>query len=145
MKELSQGYDFREGMYEAARPMAADYPIFGTGPGTFGTVFQLYRFSNQTYWPEQLHNDWMETRITFGWIGMGLILAALACALLRVFAPGGIRGGRRFLVLSWLALIGCMIQARFDFPFQIHSILFLFLLVCTILFTMGRRPTASGQ
>src|ERR1035441_10297217 len=44
MAHLSEGFDIREGMYEAARPMAADYPLFGTGPGTFETVFgQLYR------------------------------------------------------------------------------------------------------
>src|SRR5262249_38928741 len=52
-------------MYARARPMAADYPLFGTGPGSFVTVFQLYRRSYETYWPAQLHNDWLETRITF--------------------------------------------------------------------------------
>ena len=55
------------------KPMAADYPLFGTGPGTFGTVFQLYLISSATYWPEQLHNDWLETRITFGWLGIGAV------------------------------------------------------------------------
>ena len=65
-------------MYDLARPMAADYPLFGTGPGTFETVFQLYRPRPETYWPAQLHNDWLETRITFGWLGSGLIALAFA-------------------------------------------------------------------
>ena len=81
--------------------------------------------SSSTYWPEQLHNDWLETRITFGWLGTALLLAALACMFLRWFVPGGIRGGRRFVVLIWLSLAGCLIEALYDFPFQIHSILFL--------------------
>jgi len=145
MEQIGEGFQYREEMYAAARPMAADYPVFGTGPGTFGTVFQLYRFSNATYWPEQLHNDWLETRITFGAFGLALVLAALACVALRWFAPGGLRGGRRFVILAWLGLVGCLIHARFDFPFQIHSIVFLFLLICALLFSMGRRARGSHR
>jgi len=143
LEQIGAGFQNREEMYDAARPMAADYPLFGTGPGTFATVFQLYRISNATYWPTQLHNDWLETRITFGWIGLALLLAALACVVLRWFAPGGIRGGRRFVILAWLALAGCLVHARFDFPFQIHSIVFLFLVICAVLFSLGRRPGSS--
>ena len=137
MEQLGEGFENREAMYEAARPMTADYPWFGTGPGTFGTVFQFYRFSNATYWPEQLHNDWLETRITFGWIGMTFVLAALGCIFLRGFMAGHSRSGRHFIFLGRLALIGCLIQAVFDFPFQIHSILLLFLILCAILFSAG--------
>jgi O-antigen ligase len=145
MEQIGEGYNYREAMYDAAKPMAADYPIYGTGPGTFATVFQLYLVSPSTYWPEQLHNDWLETRITFGWAGTALLLAALACVALRWFVPGGIRGGRRFVVLIWLALAGCLLEARFDFPFQIHSILFLFLVFCAVLFSMSRRPGSSRR
>jgi putative inorganic carbon (HCO3(-)) transporter len=145
MEEIVPGFQNREEMYHAAMPMAADYPLFGTGPGTFGTVFQLYLISPETYWPEQLHNDWLETRITFGWAGMALLLAALACVVSRWFVPGGVRGSRRFVVLIWLALAGCLIEAIFDFPFQIHSTLFLFLALCAMLFNMGRRSGASRR
>ena len=143
MEQIGAGLQNREEMYDAARPMAADYPLFGTGPGTFGTVFQLYMISTSTYWPAQLHNDWLETRITFGWLGFAMLLAALACVGLRWFVPGGIRGGRRFVVLIWLSLAGCLIEARYDFPFQIHSILFLFLVFCAVLFSMSRRSGSS--
>ncbi len=145
MEQIQAGYQKRVEMYDAARPMAKDYPLFGTGPGTFATVFQLYRFSNSTYWPEQLHNDWLETQITFGWLGLLLLLAALACVALRWFAPGGIREGRRFVILAWLGLAGCLVHALFDFPFQIHSILFLFLMICAILFSPSRKSSVSRR
>ena len=145
MDQLGEGYEDREAMFAAAAPMAKDFPVFGTGPGTFGTVFQLYRFSNLVYWPEQLHNDWLETRVTFGWFGFLLLLAALACVWLRWFVPGGIHGSRRFVVLSWLALIGGLVFARFDFPFQIHSTLFLFLVICAILFGLSRNASGSRR
>jgi O-antigen ligase len=133
-------------MYEAARPMAADYPLFGTGPGTFETVFgQLYRKQLDTYWPAQLHNDWLETRITLGCLGSGLIALAFVAVMLRWFAPGGIHGGRRFLILIWLGLAGCLVHARYDFPFQVHSIVFLFLVLCAILFVLTRRPAREAE
>ena len=139
LEQLSEGFEIRQRMCDLARPMAEDYPWFGTGPGTFETVFQLYRITTDTYWPAQLHNDWLETRITFGWIGSGLIAAALMLVLLRWFVRGGIHGGRRFVILMWLALAGGLAHARYDFPFQIHSIVFLFLVLCAVLFNLTRR------
>jgi len=139
MAQLSENFEGREQMYDSARPMAADYPVFGTGPGTFESVFQLYRISTDTYWPAQLHNDWLETRITFGWVGSALIGLAFLAVILRWFASGGINGGRCFICLIWLALAGCLAHARFDFPFQIYSIVLLFLVLCAMLFTLSKR------
>jgi len=136
--QLAKDHAAREAMYAQARQMAADSPVFGTGPGTFAAVFSLYRISTDTYWPAQAHNDWLETRITFGWVGSALISLALATVLLRWFLPGGFHGGRRFVVLTWLALAGCLVHARYDFPFQIYSILFLFLVLCAILSVLTR-------
>jgi len=133
----------RERTYAVARPMAKDYPVFGTGPGTFNVLFQLYRPSLEEYWPGQLHNDWLETRITFGRVGSAMIGLAFLIVVARWLAPGGIHGHWRFGVLLWLGLAGCLAHARFDFPFQIYSILFLFLTLCAILFNLSRRPPAG--
>jgi O-antigen ligase len=130
-------------MYANAAPMARDYPVFGTGPGTFESVFQLYRTSSNTYWPAQLHNDWLETRITFGWAGSVLLIGALALVVARWFFPGGIGAGRRFTFLLWAALGGCLIHARWDFPFQVYSVLLLFLFLCAVLFSLSRRPAKA--
>ncbi len=138
--QIQEGFVGREDLYVAARPMARDYPLFGTGPGTFESVFQFYRSSPDTYWPAQLHNDWLETRICFGVLGSFLIAAAFIIVLLRWFAQGGLHGGRRFMILMWLALGGCLVHARFDFPFQIYSILFLYLVLCAIVFNLSRKP-----
>jgi hypothetical protein len=55
------------------------------------------------------------------------------------------RGSRRLVVLAWLGLGGCLVHALFDFPFQIHSMLFLFLVICAILFCLGRSSGASRR
>lgn len=136
--ELTEGWMTRELMYKTARLIAADHPVFGTGPGTFEHIFQIYRQSTDEYWPAQLHNDWLELLLTFGWVGFGLILAALGMVLAHGLLRGGIASSRRFIWLGWLALAGCLLQARWDFPFRVYSVVFLFLLLCAVLTTVGR-------
>jgi O-antigen ligase len=139
MKSFDSGLGDRERIYALAWPMAREHPVFGTGPGTFNVLFQFYRGSTDTYWPAQLHNDWLETLITFGWAGSVLIVLAFLLVFARRFLPGGIQCGWRFTLLMWLGMGSCFIHARFDFPFQIYSILFLFLVLCAILFNLSRR------
>ena len=140
MSQLEEGFQGREQIYEIARGIGAQYPVFGIGPGAYESVSELYRPPTDDFWPAQVHNDWLELRVTFGWVGAALIYTALAVVLLRWFTGGGIHGGRRFVFLTWLALAGCLAHARFDFPFQVHSILFLFLTLCAILFSLSREP-----
>ena len=140
MKTLENDLGSREETYNTARKIAADYPWFGTGPGTFDPVFQLYRSSPDEYWPGQLHNDWLETLITFGRIGFAMIFCALLLVVGRWFIPGG--GASTHWALPafiWLSLGGCLLHGRFDFPFQVYSVLFVFLVNCAVLSTICRR------
>ncbi len=133
MAEFREGYEYRERMFQNAHPMAEDYPIYGIGPGAFVYVFQLYRVATSTYWPPELHHDWRETRFSFGWIGSGMIALALALVWARWFLPGGLPGCGPFTMMVWLAMGGCLVHARFDFPFQVYSVVFLFLTWCAML------------
>lgn len=137
--EFEAGLAIRNNMCNMARPMADDCPLFGTGPGTFGPLFQLYRPDAEEYWPAQLHNDWLETRITFGVLGSALIALALFIALSHWFVARGIHGSWHLMLLFWGALAGCLFYARYDFPFQIYSILFLFLVLSAALSTLSHE------
>ena len=131
----------RRETYKLAARMTADYPWFGVGPGAFGSVFQFYRDSPADYWPGQLHNDWLEYLITFGRVGFALLLAATGCVAGRWFTPGGLRAPWTFAACFWIALGGCVLHARFDFPLQIYSIQFVFVLLGAALFSLSReRP-----
>jgi len=141
MGEFGEGLRGRAEMNAKVAQIQKDYPLCGTGPGTFQQVYMLYRLSPDEYAPGQLHNDWLETRITFGWVGSSLIALAFITVMSRWFARGGLHGGRRFMILMWLALGGALVHARFDFPFQIYSILFLFLVLCAVAFNLSRRPS----
>jgi hypothetical protein len=43
------------------------------------------------------------------------------------------------MVLIWLSLAGCLVEARWDFPFQIYSIVFLVLALCAIAANLTRK------
>lgn len=143
MEMIQEGYQEREGLYIAGRYMARDNALFGTGPGTFSTMYQLYRPSETDVWLGQMHNDWLETLITFGRAGATPIFLTLLLVLSRWFCGGGIYGNKYFVMLLWVSLGGCLIHACFDFPFQIHSVLALFLVLCAVLSCLSRRSAAS--
>ena len=125
----------REQLYAPARFMARDFPVFGTGPGAFEHIYGLYRPGPRSEWPAQLHNDWLETRITFGFAGTALFLLALVCVF-----QGWIRSGpwlRQPVVLSlWCSVAGCLVLARWDFPLQIYSIASLLVFWLAVLFSL---------
>jgi len=143
--EFEAGLEGRNSIYDMARPMAADCPLFGTGPGTFEPLFQLYRPDPEEYWPAQLHNDWLETLITFGWLGTALILMALCVVLFHWFVARGIHAKPSLAALFWAALGGCLFYARYDFPFQVYSVLFLFLLLCAALFSLSHLGSQTRR
>jgi len=144
MELIREGFAEREGLYIAGRHMALDNAVFGAGPGTFGSMYQLYRPRQTDEWLAFMHNDWLETVITFGWVGAIPIFLTLLLVLARWFIRGGLPGDKYFVMLLWVALGGCMAHGCFDFPFQIHSVLALFLVLCAVLSCLSRRPAASG-
>ena len=119
--------------------MAADYPLWGLGPGTFASLYQMYR-TEPEFWAAQAHDDWLETRVTFGWAGFALIFAALVVLLSRWAVGDGLAVSGVFAGLLGVAFAGCLAHAKFDFPFQVYSVLHLFLLLGAIAFAMTRKP-----
>jgi len=131
--------------YRNARQMLRDHPFLGTGPGTFGPLYNLYRGNTQETWHWYLHNDWMEVLVTFGGVGGALLLAALLAAVLQPFVGGGIVWSQAQMLCVWLALVGCLAHAVVDFPLQIYSVLHLFLVLCCLCTVAGyRKRKACG-
>ncbi len=136
--DLADRMSGRNEYYENAVQMLADYPVWGSGAGTFSSVYQLYMKPGQD-WAAYLHNDWMETRITLGLVGLGLVIAGLVLLVARSAFGRGLSTPRVVVVLVWIALGGCLIHARFDYPFQVYSVLFLFVLLGAVLTVLTAR------
>ncbi len=129
----------RTEIYENAVPIARDFPVFGTGPGTFGPIYQLYRKDAAQVWHAYLHDDWLEARLTFGWVGFSMILLMLGLVAAHWFLGRGISCGWEFPSMMAVAMGGVLLHAKFDFPFQIYSIVLVFLLFCAIVFSLSRK------
>ncbi len=135
----------RLAVYKDAAAMARDYPILGSGAGSYASLYYLYRSDPNGEWAAYLHNDWLEYRITLGWLGFSLLLGLLAGSLLNRFIGCGPHLPTLLATLIWVAMAGCLLHARFDFPFRVHSTATLFLLYCSVLAsTTGGRRRADG-
>lgn len=122
----------RNVLYEVGHKMAADYPLFGTGAETFVSMYPLYRTDPTAQREGYAHDDWLETRITLGWVGLGILLAALLTIPWNWFSGRGVPGSLEFVLLLAVALGGLLAHAKFDFPFQIFSLLTVFLLLACV-------------
>ncbi len=143
MEMIQEGYHAREELYITGRYMARDNQEFGSGPGTLETLYQLYRPSEQDEWLAYMHNDYLETLITFGWFGLLPIFFLLFLTFTHWFVCPGIPANKYFLMLLWASLGGCLLHSYFDFPFQVHSVLTLFLVLCAVLSCLSCRTAAS--
>jgi hypothetical protein len=130
---LSVDAQGRQTLSQVGWEIATDNLVFGTGPGSLETIYQLYMHNRTDFWPAQLHNDWMEILATFGCVGFALIFLCLLLAASHCLFGQGIPGEKHFVRLAWIALAGCLLHARFDWPFECHSVLTLFLVICAIL------------
>lgn len=129
--------------WKNAWQIVPDYLWFGTGPGTFSTVYQLAPGALPGNWFGQLHNDWLESLITWGSIGFAMIFAAFALCAGRWFFRAGIPTLPVIFLSYCIAIAGCLLHAFADFPLQIYSILFLFLLHCSVLSCIARPNSRS--
>jgi O-antigen ligase len=130
---LTDNLSGRIQIYENARQMAADFPWLGSGPGTFLSIYHLYRADEHQGWAAFLHDDWLETRITFGRIGMAVVLLQLVVLLFWTFRlkPRWVSPALQYSL--FLSIAGCLAHAKRDFPFQTYGVFFTFVAVCALL------------
>jgi O-antigen ligase len=126
-------------IYENSRRIVEDFPVFGTGPGTFGAVYQLYRTDPEQNWYAYAHDDYLQTMVTFGRVGFTIIMFMLVCLFAYWFLARGIPTSELFIAFVWMAAAGCLLHARFDFPLQIYSLQLIFMTLCAILTILARR------
>jgi len=125
----------RKLIYEDAARMAEDFAVFGSGAETFAPLYYFYR-KKDPEWNAYVHDDYLETRITFGTVGFVVILLILLAVWLVPFFGKGIPAPPEFFLLIGVAMVGILAHAKFDLPFQIYSIHSQFVLLCAVLTTL---------
>jgi len=116
--------------------MLDDYPLFGTGGGSFYTAFTRYRGSDIGAQYDHVHNDYVQFLTDTGVIGGALfgllVLTSFVCAILaQARRRDPLARGVAFGVVMGVISIG--IHSTVDFNLQIPANAFVF----TILLALG--------
>ena len=127
----------RTQIFDIARKIAVDFPVWGSGAETFLTLNGLYRGSDRSRWHGYVHDDWLETQITLGWVGLACVVAFLVMVIVSRIRAGSVPIRNEFSLLLVVGLAGLLGHARVDFPFQIPSIHLLFLMVAAAFTVVG--------
>lgn len=107
-----------------AMGMARDYPVFGTGAGSFYTAFTRYRGEDIAEYYNHAENDYAQFLVETGGIGVILVgllpLMALGCAVLALARRRDpLARGFAFAVVMGVIAIG--IHSTVDFNLQIPA------------------------
>jgi O-antigen ligase len=116
--------DVRVRIWEETLHMSADYRVFGSGLGTYASVFQKYRASSPQYLVDFAHNDYLQLLAELGVIGFGIACVAAIIILGRVI--GAVRAGpttahRLVAAACAAALAALMLDSSVDFDFYIPA------------------------
>lgn len=122
----------RKLIYEDAARMAQDFALFGSGAQTFSPLYLFYR-NKDPQWNAYAHDDYLETRVTFGTVGFVIILMIFLGLWLVPFFGNGIPAPPEFFLLIGVAMVGILTHAKFDLPFQVYSLHSQFVLLCAVL------------
>jgi O-antigen ligase len=116
--------DARVQIWRETLHMAADYRVFGSGLGTYGSVFQKYRASVPLYLVDFAHNDYLQLLAELGAIGFAVAIAAGLMILIRIVqaARAGATSTQRLMAAACAAaLVALMLDSSADFDFYIPA------------------------
>ena len=135
-------------IWKQASGIIRDYPVVGTGVGTFAIAFRRYQTSSLDLLMDHAHNDYVEAAVETGILGAVLLFIPIFGLLVKMIAAyAGARSSYRRSVL--LACIGgtvaLLIHSAMDFNLQVPANALLFAVVLGIGFKATHSTAASGS
>lgn len=126
-----------------------EVPMLGYGPGTFAPVFIVKTTgmadAPRGYW-QFAHNDYLQTLLEWGWLGLGLwlalggmVLAALVRGTLQAMRGRTVSAAvQATLAALVVSVVSVVVHAAVDFPLQILSIQLHAATLCGVALAMMR-------
>ncbi len=130
-----------------ALALIKDYPLFGTGPGSWLTAYPRYRGADVVNFYDEAHNDYIQFTAENGVIGMTLLAAIVLCSLAVAIKAQYQRRDPLMRGLSFAAIMGIiaiLIHSSVDFNLQIPSNAMLFMVMLAMAWVslhLDRRST----
>jgi O-antigen ligase len=108
-------------VWSASLTAFADFPVFGTGLGTFQHVFPIYKPDGIEMFYQHAHNDYIEILLEFGIIGVLLVTLFLGFAGKYILTIRW-RGREKYLKAAFVAsLVSMGVFSLFDFNLHVPS------------------------
>lgn len=145
--------DFRPLIWLDTLEMIKDRPVFGFGPGNYGTVYEKYRKRVLAVRVEMVHahNEYLELTAEYGLTGAVLILCALLSISVQLirFIRTSPQPYHALPAAAWLgALAGTAVHGFFDFELRIfpNAMMLALLAGCAVapILQAGRQKTEDG-
>ncbi len=126
-----------------------DFPLFGTGGGTFHLAFFPYRPAEVHGYFDHAHNDFFEFAVEAGLIGTlllaAMVLHSVACSV-RILVRRRSQFARGMAFASLMGVTTIMLHGAVDFNLQNTTNGMLFLIVMSLPYMVaGRRQTARVE
>jgi len=138
----------RTTIWKQASGILKDYPVVGTGLGTFPIAFRRYQTSLLDLLVDHAHNDYLEVAAETGIVGAVLLFIPILALLLKmIVAYAGARNPYRRSVL--LACVGSaaalLVHSAMDFNFHVPANALLFAVVLGLGSKAIQSTAASGS
>jgi O-antigen ligase len=143
--------DVRIHLWSDTRRLAADYPVVGSGLGTFEQAFVRYKTLEPQIAVDAVHNDYLQLLAELGIIGFVVAAAAMVCLLFaaaRAVWKGANPPVRYVAVACLTALTAILIHSFTDFNLYIPAngmlVAWISGVIASLSFT-SRRVVADGS
>lgn len=128
--------------------MAADFPLLGTGFGTFEEAYYLYSPGTSSKVLGRTHNDYAQVAAEAGALGALALIWGLAILVGRGLYPGLVRRGSPF---RWpvrgaaVGVLALLVHSLTDFNLQIYANSILFVFLCALLMRDHAERLPGGR
>lgn len=121
--------------WPATITMASDFPLFGTGFGTFRYSYYLYDNEGGISWTTHAHNDYLEVFSDGGIAGGMLFLSLLGMIMVSIYKTWWKRRHPEMKMLGLgiiVSLFTVLFHSVFDFALRIPANMFIFVFVLAL-------------
>lgn len=128
-------------------PLSLDFPVFGSGAGTFKHVFRLYQDPSLPGWYTFAHNDYLNLFCDAGLFGFAAAGTAIVLLIKRIVPLRSSRSlsDRSLAVAAFLGLSAVLLHSIADFPLQGPAVALLFFTLAGIAYGRARRRSAREE
>jgi O-antigen ligase len=124
-------------VWDKVLQIIGDYPLFGTGLGTFASVYPAYDESGKSVRYSHAHNDYLEYLSELGVMGIILLFGGLAYIVISTFLIWRVRRHPEVKGLALggiVAIVAILIHSITDFNLHIPANMVLFTVIVSLTF-----------